>query len=160
MISEELKPCPFCSSEAEITKWHEGYFVECKEQRCGGTIGAYKTEEEAIEAWNTRAERTSYCAVPEGYLVVPAPDKTVTPISIASGRFDITDFVDTYSRVLEKHVQDEIVTKSLENCGYVKKRTCRYEHIEGTWYKTSCGERYDGVVPPNYCPNCGAKVVE
>lgn len=38
-------------------------------------------------------------------------------------------------------------------------RTCRYKHIEGTWYKTSCGERYDGVVPPNYCPNCGAKVV-
>ena len=37
-------------------------------------------------------------------------------------------------------------------------RTCRYKHIEGTWYKTSCGERYDGVVPPNYCPNCGAKV--
>ena len=38
-------------------------------------------------------------------------------------------------------------------------RICRYEHIEGTWYKTSCGERYDGVVPPNYCPNCGAKVM-
>lgn len=38
-------------------------------------------------------------------------------------------------------------------------RTCRYEHIEGTWYKTSCGERYNGVVLPNYCPNCGAKVV-
>lgn len=78
----------------------------------------------AIETWNTRAERTSYCAVPEGYLVVPVPDKTVTQISISSGRFDVTDFVDTYSRVLEKHVQDEIVTKSLENCGYVKERTC------------------------------------
>ena len=39
-------------------------------------------------------------------------------------------------------------------------RTCRFEHIEGTWYKTSCSERYDGVVPPNYCPNCGAKVVK
>lgn len=39
-------------------------------------------------------------------------------------------------------------------------RTCRYEHIEGTWYKTSCGERYNGVVLPNYCPNCGAKVVD
>ena len=38
-------------------------------------------------------------------------------------------------------------------------RTCRYEHIEGTWYKTACGERYDGVVPPNYCQNCGAEVV-
>jgi len=39
-------------------------------------------------------------------------------------------------------------------------RTYRYEHIEGTWYKTSCGERYDGVVPPNYCQNCGAKVID
>ena len=39
-------------------------------------------------------------------------------------------------------------------------RTCCFEHIEGTWYKTECGERYDGVVPPNYCPNCGGKVVE
>lgn len=57
-MSEELKPCPFCGGEAEITKWHEGYFVECREQSCGGTIGAYKTEEETIEAWNTRAERT------------------------------------------------------------------------------------------------------
>ena len=55
-MSEELKPCPFCGGDAEITKWHEGYFVECKKQRCGGTIGAYKTEEEAIEAWNTRAK--------------------------------------------------------------------------------------------------------
>ena len=57
-MSEELKTCPFCGGEAEITKWHEGYFVECREQRCGGTIGAYKTEAGAIGAWNTRAERT------------------------------------------------------------------------------------------------------
>ena len=62
---EELKPCPFCGGDAEITKWHEGYFVECKKQRCGGTIGAYKTEEEAIEAWNTRAERT--CKAEQDY---------------------------------------------------------------------------------------------
>ena len=59
MISNELKSCPFCGSEAEITKWHEGYFVECRGHRCGGTIGAYKTEEEAIEAWNTRAKEVN-----------------------------------------------------------------------------------------------------
>ena len=57
-MRDELKPCPFCGGEAEITKWHEGYFAECKKQHCGGTIGAYKTEEEAIEAWNKRSERT------------------------------------------------------------------------------------------------------
>ena len=39
-------------------------------------------------------------------------------------------------------------------------RTCRWKHIEGTWFMSECGERYDRVIPDNYCPNCGAKVVE
>ena len=68
-MSNKLKPCPFCGGDAEITKWHEGYFVECKEQRCGGTIGAYKTEEKAIEAWNTRVEKTC-----EGCVHEDSPD--------------------------------------------------------------------------------------
>ena len=38
-------------------------------------------------------------------------------------------------------------------------RTCRWKHIEGTWFISECGERYDRVIPDNYCPNCGAKVV-
>ena len=40
------------------------------------------------------------------------------------------------------------------------KRTCRYKHIEGTWFVGECGERYNGVIAPNYCSNCGAEVVE
>ena len=39
-------------------------------------------------------------------------------------------------------------------------RTCLWKHIEGTWIMSECGERYDRVIPDNYCPNCGAKVVE
>lgn len=39
-------------------------------------------------------------------------------------------------------------------------KTCRWRHIEGTWYMSECGHRYDRVIPDNYCPNCGAKVVE
>lgn len=39
-------------------------------------------------------------------------------------------------------------------------RTCRWKHIEGTWFISECGERYERVIPDNYCPNCGAKVVE
>lgn len=38
-------------------------------------------------------------------------------------------------------------------------RTCRWKHIEGTWFMSECGERYDRVMPDNYCPNCGAKVI-
>lgn len=39
-------------------------------------------------------------------------------------------------------------------------RTCRWEHIEGTWFMSECGKRYDRVVPDNYCPNCGARVID
>lgn len=37
-------------------------------------------------------------------------------------------------------------------------RTCRWKHIEGTWFMSECGKKYDRVVPDNYCPNCGARV--
>ena len=37
-------------------------------------------------------------------------------------------------------------------------RTCRWKHIEGTWFMSECGERYDRVMPDNYCPNCGLRV--
>ena len=37
-------------------------------------------------------------------------------------------------------------------------RTCRWKHIEGTWFMCECGERHDCVIPDNFCSNCGAKV--
>ena len=41
-----------------------------------------------------------------------------------------------------------------------EERTCRWKHIEGTWFMSECSKRYDCVIPDNYCPNCGAKVVQ
>lgn len=59
----ELKPCPFCGGEAQhiIGSSYEygsrAHAVECC--KCSLVGGVRGTEAEAIEAWNTRSERTA-----------------------------------------------------------------------------------------------------
>ena len=54
----ELKPCPFCGGGAVVID--NGCFVDvsCKNFHCRGweDILMFKSKEEAIEAWNRRAE--------------------------------------------------------------------------------------------------------
>ena len=62
----ELLPCPFCGGEAHVVDHHNddgSVSVGCANDTCLGFSGLgwlYGTEAEAIEAWNTRAERTCY----------------------------------------------------------------------------------------------------
>jgi Lar family restriction alleviation protein len=73
-MSEKLKPCPFCGKEVAV-------FTTCKEEEdcakfevcedvgylcivcdfnkggCGASGGYHETREEAIDAWNRRAEK-------------------------------------------------------------------------------------------------------
>lgn len=56
---EELKPCPFCGSSSELCVIGGdecGWYVECF--NCFATGGDAGTRDKAIDAWNTRAERT------------------------------------------------------------------------------------------------------
>ena len=59
----ELKPCPFCGGEAELVEhevvgYQTDFYVECVTSECIMCMGGlcYPTENEAIEAWNRRAE--------------------------------------------------------------------------------------------------------
>lgn len=58
---EELKPCPFCGGEAHTRQevlldgTHIGHVVYCA--TCKISVREYRMKQ-AIEAWNTRAERT------------------------------------------------------------------------------------------------------
>lgn len=53
----KLKPCPFCGGMNLYYAAGRFYSAECGD--CGGkVVGAYRTEEEAAEAWNTRKEQS------------------------------------------------------------------------------------------------------
>lgn len=60
----ELLPCPFCGGEADIYAISENIMnVRCT--NCYGETCSYFKAKDAIEAWNTRAERT--CKIEGGY---------------------------------------------------------------------------------------------
>ena len=61
-MTEELKPCPFCGGEAEVSEiaWNVIQCTACTCQLIVLPIPDGATEEYAIEAWNTRAERTCH----------------------------------------------------------------------------------------------------
>lgn len=55
-MSDELKPCPFCGGEAEFEYywWQETVVIKCP--KCGASSEPQFYENEAIEAWNKRAQ--------------------------------------------------------------------------------------------------------
>lgn len=63
MMMTELKPCPFCSSNAHIDRFLNGnnfliYRPECS--KCSCQIGASTDESDSIKWWNTRAPCDKY----------------------------------------------------------------------------------------------------
>ena len=57
MSQEELKPCPFCSSTANVEyEWTDKWTwqVVCGGENCGAMTRMCRTEKEAIAAWNQR----------------------------------------------------------------------------------------------------------
>lgn len=59
-MSETYRECPFCGGDAFMNLEGRKYWIECRE--CAAESGCYRTQNEAIKAWNTRAELTCVIA--------------------------------------------------------------------------------------------------
>ena len=64
---------------------------------------------------------------------------------------------------LQPCIQDEM-QEAIESWNTRYEPICKYKAVcDEQFWETECGmtyECYDAAEPPNYCPNCGAKVVE
>jgi len=54
----DLKPCPFCGSEAYMWSWNYGTAIQCVKYNPDEHLVQVrgKTVEETVERWNTRME--------------------------------------------------------------------------------------------------------
>lgn len=74
---------------------------------------------------------------------------------------ELSDFLGKWRHgFVSDEVAHECSLTAIEAWNTRHERTCRWKHIEGTWFMSECGERYDCIVPDNFCPNCGARVKE
>lgn len=178
----ELLPCPFCGGEASKRLFYKGkYRVHCNV--CDASSGdVFDTEAEAIAAWNTRAP-VEY----EGWFYLPKPkrgfvqygtpqiEKTENGCKIRQPVEVIESAIRAYSYELDEYIMKRICEVFGSELG---SGTCRIvktpsdSDFSNDWrYRCSeCGcnipvnerdpETGDVINAANYCPNCGAKVIQ
>jgi hypothetical protein len=62
-MDNKLLPCPFCGAEARILNYSGAFRVIDTNYMCGVPLAErwYKSEQEAISAWNSRSPDIVYC---------------------------------------------------------------------------------------------------
>ena len=186
-MTDKLLPCPSCGSKyAQVRymggKWQEpsafdsGYRGECCD--CGLITAAFDTETEAVAAWNTRAaieyDDWFYLPKPKQNICSTTPPR-VTSVTSKYGSYTVEaeQFIELNNRLTRewtRKVGDDIMRRICKVwLGYeLTERTCHIEEFRPGWIMDdpffcalSCGHYFDWCdeEPPNYCPNCGAKVV-
>lgn len=140
----ELKPCPFCDGPATyvtVLKIAGDYSAAVICERCNAKTDFMRANDEedakvmAAACWNTRAERTCHY-FPDEYQT--AFDENDEEIETGEACADRCEY-------------------SCDVCGYTM-----LGGDEGGWFEETTGEYGGWNYKPrfDYCPNCGARVVE
>ena len=156
----ELLSCPYCGGEMQVAMYDEEFYqavlgtdYECDPEyivehvdrlaaakaKCPFEMVCYKSEADAIAAWNRRAD----------------DDADLIP--------EVVRRLEEFERTGGETVSlEEIMAED----GWVRERSCHNVSDDPCWYecsscKCTCSIDYlgDGIGLPNYCPFCGAKVV-
>lgn len=161
MITTELLPCPFCGGEAHFAASSDGYAVECDGELCvRNAMQEHPSEEYAALWWNTRSITA---AAAYGY-------------QAAQGTCDqdwVRDLVERHSdglggnaRAFHNGAYARIAEEMTAALGMGE---CEYEfvpsigggHLDACGLRcSSCGREQMSLEPPNYCPDCGRRVVD
>lgn len=180
----ELLPCPFCGGEdvsVSAGYWDAlgaRYEVGCDNPQCvvHPYSDLYPTEAEAIEAWNKRAAYEM-----DGWFYLPKPKEPIVEVTETTNTWDGTKVrTDLFYQVREQAVinwarelDENIIKRICEVWNTRAERTCRMQltnlssgsMYHDVWLCRACGEQVEQhtfmgkSAPPNYCPNCGCKVV-
>ena len=172
---EGLKNCPFCGGNYIRCQWNymgDGFeYREIHCNDCGATLTKYspyiEDDNELIELWNTRVYPGDETA---DYFILPKPKEELTEhyntIEVSDdGKVFMAEHINFIQDALDNW-RNELDAKIQQKLFETFRPTCKLEpdgmHNSKLWYAcTACGgyvsADYD---PPNYCPHCGAKVVE
>ena len=166
----ELLPCPFCGGEANVIDHHNddgSVSVGCNNDTCLGFSGLgwlYKTEAEAIEAWNTRTP-VEY----DGWFYLPKPKENI----VQYGESEVVKTECGYKINQRVSVFESAIREWGDQLGeYVMKRvgevfnpteTCELEiSTDMTAIRCSkCGWKVPkkaNLANINFCQKCGRRV--
>lgn len=134
----ELKPCPFCGGTAKLSVYYDFYRVHCNNDDCIAGLSVTDVYE-GHGRWykNISEARTVWNTRADDYRQAAEYWQRMYEEAFAERTCQIIGFDDGVD-----------------------------EGIDGEWhqyaepqYDLSCGHSSQGTEAPNYCPNCGRKVV-